>query len=49
MDTSVSLVRTFAIIAVVLAVLAAVGAVLVSLRIIPRNSLIKLFSRRQRS
>ena len=42
MDTSVSLVRTFAIIAVVLAVLAAVGAVLVSLRIIPRNGLIKL-------
>lgn len=42
MDTSVSLVRTFAIIAVVLAVLAAVGAVLVSLRIIPRNGLLKL-------
>lgn len=42
MDTSVSLVRTFAIIAVVLAVLAAVGAVLVTLRILPRNGLLKL-------
>lgn len=41
-DMSVSLVRTFAIIAVVLAVLAAVGAVLVSLRILPRNGLLKL-------
>ena len=41
LDTSVALVRTFAIIAVVLAVLAAVCAVLVSLRILPRNGLIK--------